>query len=495
VRPSVGVLRKILSVKLLMGALVVIGLASIASLEAQRRQAGVEAGQVPRLLILATAAFAVVLLRLPVLGGGKGMQFVTLAPFVLGAAWMLPRGRTRPDQLCLLFLAAYGLVMAIALLRGASHGLYRSKSGAIIDGLSILTVATFAVALMTSAQDVDERRRRLVAVALAPAVYCAVNVLMHLAGFTSNSTSLVIGEQDKLLGLLGQSQTRIVPPLGSAVNSFGAVAGAGLAATLLMWRLTDVSRLLLASGIGFCLYGALLTDSRSAIALGLVMGLIAPALIRTRLAVIVPVLLLVSPAIILGFLGALDTTAIGTLFARRAGDLATASNRSYIWTPVWHFIRHDSVGDLLLGYGQNGQVSSGASAGYAYLFNIPDPTQVSTHNVIFQMVLDTGYLGVAAFTAATMSALGGLQRLARTEPTVIVLAGALLALLAAGGTEALPTFLFPDTIMPIFLGLGVAAGAITWRPEGEQAVSPVGVRRKPAGSSSRLDLRSAPAGS
>jgi hypothetical protein len=82
---------------------------------------------------------------------------------------------------------------------------------------------------------------------------------------------------------------------------------------------------------------------------------------------------------------------------RNPEDLATGNYRSYIWVHCYNDVLHPRPAHVL-GFGEHGQMASGVSSKYAYIFvEAPIPELTVTHNAFLQCFFDVGYLGSAAF--------------------------------------------------------------------------------------------------
>src|SRR5690349_2853731 len=139
-------------------------------------------------LIALVALGSVTALRLPFFVRDRPIAHAAvLAPFVLSIGWALPR--MQPGILrrgSALLTAAFVGLTGLALLRGsASHAYSTHTTQVWIDVATYATVAIFALTLLASEVNTEARDQRATALALAPAAYVAVNVLLHLAGAVS----------------------------------------------------------------------------------------------------------------------------------------------------------------------------------------------------------------------------------------------------------------------------------------------------------------------
>lgn len=439
--------------KMAAAAIIVIAVvASVVSLEIQRRNTRLQPGFMSGWAVTITAAFSLTILQgYHLIGDSVSRRVLLLAPFVLCIAYCRLRTTTRVRPVPGLLLGAFVAVVAVTLWRGAQAEHHGTKN-AMILAVTLAVVALFAITINAGAQDADERRRRMLALACAPGIYVVVNVLLHLAGFVSTSTTSVIGEPSEFGALLHITPTRLVPPLGDNVNSFGAMTGTAIAATLVLWRTRAIPGWAVAITLACCTYAMGMTDSRNALVSGVLVGLLLrPAL---RFARYTPLVLPISPLVVLYVPGWLGKFISG--LARSSSDLTTGNSRLFIWRPTWTFIQHAPFSDTLVGWGAHGQRISGASAHYAYIFRAAttDPTAITTHNLFFQTVLDMGWAGLVLLMATAITALTTLRADHRTPGTAV--AAIIVVLTLAGMTEAVPTYNFPETLLLLMLALGTA---------------------------------------
>jgi O-antigen ligase len=143
-----------------------------------------------------------------------------------------------------------------------------------------------------------------------------------------------------------------------------------------------------------------------------------------------------------------------------ANNFESGNNRFHIWEAAWSMLRHPSV-QQLYGWGDNGQITSGVSERYAYLFaSLPHPLTYSTHNLVIQTVFDEGYVGLLIVVLAAWVTMSRLIRYIRSEPSS--LANALMAVLTvtllSGTTEVSPSYGTEEALIATLLVMGAAAG-------------------------------------
>jgi O-antigen ligase len=453
-------------VKFLIVALAGIGGLSMASLETQRRGARLLRGGTGQGLgVLLVTAFSLVLLRLPYLfHDGRALRIALFAPFLASIAWLWPKARPAASRGVLLLYAAYVAMLGIAVIRGADADTYASPSRALVDAIMFVIVALFAMMLLPSARDDEERRRRITAVALAPGIYMAVNVMLHLAGArppSGGGTSIVAGTPSSLLGYIGIGARRTQFPLGTGINAFGVIAAVGLVGSAVVWRQSrGPLRWVAAACVACSLYGAAYSDTRAAVLAAVVVLALLAVFKRIQairlLAIVVPL----SPFVVTWLIGGLTSLGIAEYVSRRGNDFSSGTNRFYIWQGALKVLRHFSP-DQIIGWGTGGHISSGASLNYAYLFHrLPDPASTPSHNFMIQTVLDTGYIGLALTVTLFAMTLIRLERARREDPgsPVTAVLAMMLVVMIAGLTEALPTTTVgQETLLLTLFGMAFAA--------------------------------------
>lgn len=90
----------------------------------------------------------------------------------------------------------------------------------------------------------------------------------------------------------------------------------------------------------------------------------------------------------------------GIDFSRNEGDVASFSNRDIIYASTMAtFVTQGDSMSMLFGYGSFGQVTSGISDSYAFLFSnsYSNSDSVHVHNSVLQILIDYGALGVSSF--------------------------------------------------------------------------------------------------
>ncbi|MEA2233650.1 MAG: hypothetical protein QOD83_3466 [Solirubrobacteraceae bacterium] len=413
-------------------------------------------------LITLVVASSIILIQIPVLVGHQSITTpAVLVIFMLCIAWGLPRHNRLADRSLLWLVAAFSVLVGVALVRGGRAQAYASLSHALAEALTYGAVIALAVLALSTSRTDRERRQRMIAVALAPAVYALANMIAHLLNLhaaTVEIEGIATLQPASLLQTFHIYVSRVQFPLSTGVNNTGIIAAAGLTACLVLWRL--LPRALAGVCVIGCLYCLLLGDSRIPLLMALLTALYFNWSKRTSgvrwfvlLLPVLPLIMIGASDLLNGLLGEHLTRSSG------GGDFSTLGDRTYIWQAVWPYLDHVGF-QQLLGWGTNGNVTSGASLHYAYLFSsLPNPTLYSTHNLATQTIFETGYVGLtllvilawATATRLTQAVAGSTSRLPRA------LMASLTVLLLSGTTEAAPTSGSHDILAAVFLICGVAA--------------------------------------
>lgn len=398
---------------------------------------------------------------------------VTLV-FLAAILWAAPRQARNvliTGSAVLAFI--YCADICLALVRGAQDGAYSNLASAIGKIVLYLATLTLALVAVASARDRSERDERLTAVVLAGAVYVVVNLILSLAGMQNPvPAGATAGGEDQLLSLVGVAARREVFPLATSINLYSIVASASIAGLVVM-RLRSPERLpraIVWPAIAVCLYEILAGDSRATLAVTL--AVIALFLLRRRFAGASGVAALIPffPLIVIGALDILANTGVADVLGRGGdfGSVASGTGRVYIWKGTWEVLRHFEL-QHLIGWGAAGQIPSGASIHYAFVFaGQPLAYTVFTHDVVLQTILDEGYIGLAILVAVVWRTFVLLGRHVRREPNspAAALIAMLLVIVLSGATEVSPSYYAEEVLLMTFLISGAAAALAVWVPGG-----------------------------
>lgn len=419
-----------------------------------------------RQIVTLITPLTIVLVRIPTLVGDQ--TFVApavLLILLLCVTWGVPRHHMLRSRTALAVVLVYVGWMAITVVRGSQAGVYVKLSHAISDSLTYFAVVAFGLLLVTTSRSKAERRRRLVAIALAPGVYSLANALLQLGGVRAanqdpSSQGIATFENASLLKLVHIYAHRVQFPLASGVNSSGIVSGAGLAACLILIMRRAAPPWLTWPCLAGCIYNLVLGDNRTSLGLGIGAAVYFAWTRRMTTARLLPILVPVLPLLAILVTALLNGPLGGVLSRGSNDDFATVNHRTFIWEAAWHMLRSPGLQDLY-GWGALGQVTSGLSQHYAYLFgSLPHPYAYSTHDIVIQTVVDSGYIGLALLVAAVGVTTYRLiaSWLREADPVVRALMAVLVVTILGGTTEALPNYGSEEALVAMLLVMGAAAG-------------------------------------
>lgn len=422
--------------------------------------------------------FSIVLVRAPALAAESAavISALSLAPLVLAiASLFLRRGRWHAGAWLLLALGYVSLLM-IAGARGGYVGTL-TQNVVLKETAQILLLALLALLAFVRESDPQRRRRHLGALCWAPVVYVAVNIVLHRVGIVAPRSGYRCEGcqlEATMLHALGVASIRIQFPLASGVNAFGPICAIALAVSATL-ALRGERRPIAVAGTIASLYAILAIDSRGA----LLFGLLATALVhftpRARrrglgwIAIALPVL----PLLLVATIGALSSSAaVGGLSRTGDSDITTGTGRTVVWKEVAEVLARPRV-DNVFGYGARGQLTTGASVNYAYLFaGQLEPLAAHAHNMLLQTGLDLGWVGM---TCLLLLATVMLPRYARrsADPYYLALLGATLAVLLVGIVDVAGTPESPDSfawwLMAIFPAMRARDGPRHDEPDRSRA--------------------------
>jgi O-antigen ligase len=436
-------------------------------------------GRAAPTLVTLVALFSLTLIRAPhAVGYTAAEGFVVLVPFAVAIAWMLSQPRRGAERSIVLLIAGFIALVAIALYRGKKAGVGTGGTQDIaVQVGSLVAVSVFGLLLFMTARTKAETWQRLIAVALAPSVYIAINIALHFAGFAAavdpDSVSLAAGTPAKTLALVGVHIDRVAFPMNPSINGMGVIAAVGFAAAaMLVLRTTGLDRKLGVAGAATCMAALLLADTRAAIVLAIMVVVLLTVVKRTKIAVLLAVAIPFSPWIIKTAFTLLSNSGVAAPLSRTTNNIATGGARVYIWQAAEHQLEHSSSFHLLFGYGANGQVTSGASRLYAYLFaGTLNPLLVHVHNLALQTLLDLGLIGLLLLVATVVMTVGRLETINRISPKgpVTALLAGVIVLFLTGSTEPSPTYLTQETLFFTML-LASASAGLAMQPVEEPSI-------------------------
>ena len=412
------------------------------------------------------------LLRLPVALGYRqnpAARLLFLLPLVLVSAknllLTLFKSRIRFSKSLLILFLFYSLILALAFFRNILSDIYPTST--ILGNLFIwVIIAIFGFTLFTTAPDEQTRFVYRRGIFIAISLYFIFNFVMYSFGFQSPEVLYLRQPKAALLNSFGIHINRVLFPTAQGINSFGSTAGIGWVACFVILTMPGskrVDRILAVFGGLSSLAIIISTDSRGALAytsLLIILILFLPKMIHDLLRWL-PVIAPLLPLTLLFVLRLLPETVVSTL-SRSGSDLANMSNRLVIWNIVL-----DELVNFkwihLIGFGYRGQVLSGLSSSYSYLFTAWTSNEIaSAHNSLLQSVLDVGYLGSILFIALLfllMKKLAQTTQHDRKDYTPKAMLFVLAYLVLSGITEAVFSTDYQE-IFTVFIFIWAATGTM-----------------------------------
>ncbi len=435
------------------------------------------------LVVLAVAATVIVSMRLPLLLGDQ----LILAPLTIASLAVAGRlattHRTRLSRSGLVVLAFAG-IMGVTVIRGALAGVYATVPSALLEAILYVTVAWFAMTIVAHAETDEIRRRRLVAIALAPTVFVGTTVLLHFAGFSATGVEgLAVGETATIPQLVGVTMERVQLPLGGSVNTMGIIAAVSIASCLVLAAKRAAPLWITAPGVGVGLFAIAISDTRAALIIALSVSAwlaFSRRTIGTRaIAIAIPLL----PLLMMWLISLNERGPVGKLLSRDTGDFATGNGRVEIWQKAWPTVKQFTP-DHVFGWGANGQITSGASFDYASVFRGNDqPWRFTTHDIALQMILDAGIVGLALLVLAVIVAAGPLQRAAMKGSPASALLAIIAVAVLSGVTEVSPSYGSAETLVAMLMAVGAAVslpGVAPSAAPGSEPAAPPEAAQEPA---------------
>lgn len=407
-------------------------------------------GTFRRRVVCTVALFSLVILRLPVLLGGRSVLLPAVAAVFICATLLMPVRLPRGASAAI--VAAFAAVLGLELVRGAMAGAYSSLSYAVSESVTYGALILFGYAFVAAAR--KDREMRLSLLAMAPAVYAATNlVLFPLRPAREIAGSVALGESATVLQSLGIQAERVIFPMATSINLFSVVCAAGLAAAVVLTaRPSVLPRWFTGAGALACAVCLLLGDSRGPLLIGAAVSLFFALRRRSggswAIAYLIPAL----PLLLVLGLRVLGSSELAEELSRSGNDITTATGRTELWQNAWRFLSSWPP-ESLFGWGAYGHVTSGASLSWYMDFRgTADPIRVQSHSLVLQTIFDSGWFGLAVLVGAAATTFTSLARSASSSTTALV--ASLAVVLLCGVTEVAGTYLSQEALATMLLTMG-----------------------------------------
>lgn len=294
------------------------------------------------------------------------------------------------------------------------------------------------------------RRALIISVSVGLGLFVVANIAGYLSGLRG---ALEDVGQNKMLSLLGLSMARAALPFAAGVNNFGAIAGLTF---VVGFALVRYSRVIGVALVSLGLAGVVLADSRASLLVALVTCL--AIVFMRRLAPLLrwlPVVVFIMPLVLYGANSALMNTSAQTLISRDGfgQKLGSLTGRDVVWKAAINTLA-DPHPIHLVGYGASGQITSGATKGYSWIFAEPAwASRHSLHNTALQITLDIGYIGLILWLVLWWQLMSNISTRWRVGGGIetSVLTGIAVFIALGGIMEASGSPAYPDVFAMLML--------------------------------------------
>jgi hypothetical protein len=303
-------------------------------------------------------------------------------------------------------------------------------------------------------------------------------VLINLVGYAAGMRSIVtegteLGEA-VFLGELGISMQRASFPFSTGFNNYSVVVGELLLFSLFGFRYFKEFRILMLISIVFAVVSILLVDTRSALIYPFLIFLLLSIVLKNirspRILWVIPFLIIFGPFLLVTVLGILVDIPSLAFLSRNSHDFETANSRTLIWLGASiEFLEFKLI--HLIGYGEFGHFSSGASKSWSYIFSSWEGDSsllVTPHSSFYATLYDYGYLGLLILIIFQLIQLKFIRKHWMDQSGLfIVLAAFLIYWNLVGVVETFIGFYVPNSMI-LFTMIGIYGLRITKLIEGNQ---------------------------
>ncbi|RWY48109.1 O-antigen ligase family protein [Mucilaginibacter gilvus] len=347
-------------------------------------------------MIFRIIGFTLIYLQIERVTDNQVVRFLTIA-FILGIAVNDYRKTKHlfPYSAVDKTLVVFVLITVVSLLRTASPV---STTINVIYSVAVYLTYSFFIltsyVYLVSSRSLDWKKVVAYTMFYPLAIFVSLNLLLWSLGIKISSFVVIENTTEAvMLSKFGIHIQRVIFPLsGGGLNTYGDIVGALLLVVLVMTiqKLKLINILV----IFIALASILLVDDRSFLFNAIVGSFIMYYISKTRLfkySKIMPVYLIAAPFLLLYLLPIIYTSVSSSLLRT---DEKESLARVLVWTKSTEVLSDFRWMDVI-GYGEYGHYSSGASKLWAYFFkDWARPNYISPHNTFFSTVYDIGYIGV-----------------------------------------------------------------------------------------------------
>jgi O-antigen ligase len=345
----------------------------------------------------------------------------------------------------------------ISYLRASING-HMDFSSALIAIFWQWLILLLGLVFISSLENKYELKALLNSLIIGAAIYILLNLILSIFGVqphdyepTHNYTQVSL-----ILGIIGLDGLILFPPLGSSLKGiagmclFVAIASSAFFGK---FNLENDKHLPNKLFVLISIFFIFVIDSRMALMAFTFTYIMAIFFNKRMILASAKLLIIFSPLLPIAFVllaGFLQDLNILSFLSRNAWDnIATLSNRTYIWEEAANValnINHNT----LIGYGINGHIESGINESTGYIFdNRIDNKNHTVHNVVIQMFIDRGIIGLLLFQAVLYFLINRLSKAGNLGLRIVI---SVFALMLLGQTESLLN-VAPIDLLSLFLFL------------------------------------------
>lgn len=279
-----------------------------------------------------------------------------------------------------------------------------------------------------------------------PAYFLIISLILYVFSVDPlNNNANDIKYQSSLIAksLLGLTLERRSSALAVGINGYGLFVGSVLTMSLTaLWSFKKRKARIRIGLISLvALINLIYVDTRSALLWSFLAAFIAILLFavkRIQYAKFLTVFMgVIFPVVLLAASFLLQSDALSGL-ARGDNDIATGNSRLTIWLSCWNELSSFKLIHII-GYGEFGQTGSGVSKNYTQVFaDVKNADLLSTHNTVFQTILDTGYIGLLLFFGFLWNLISRIKNAYKLsgDKNLAMFISFILYTVLVGGTEA-----------------------------------------------------------
>jgi O-antigen ligase len=415
--------------------------------------------------------FGLIIFKIPTfLGKTESIyaRIICLIPFLISIfinfLKLLKRNKLNFNKQLFILFFFYLCIWGFAVLRSAFSG-YFSFFSTFGNYFIWITFSLFGFLTFSVNNSPEKAVVYQKAIGYCLILYIVVNSITQIIGFVNQEEVYLSARPAVMLQYLGIFTDRVLFPLSSGINTEGLIAGASLCVSFLMLINSPVNkdRIFGTFGTLFSLYVIFLTDSRGALLFaGLTIFIAIVFKKRTvKLWRWLPLFTPVLPLMLLSIQKFFPESIVEALSrSSLISGSEILSGRQQIWNGILDHLKNFQLIHLF-GYGYHGQLTSGISQSYSYLFtNFVSRELASAHNFILQTVIEIGYIGLIITFLLIISLTFSLAKLTINNPKDFIfnsLFFLLFYLVLTGTTE---TVLTPDhqELFFIFILIWAATG-------------------------------------